>query len=353
MKKMRIMAIALTMVAAFAMTAVAADWNFYGNARISTFLTDVEDGTSEFAEDLQTNSRIGANIKVSETLSARFEYGAADSINLRLLYGTWNFGAGELIVGQAYAPAWLSVSNQVYDSDLGLGGVGENYTDRTPQIQVKFGGFKLAFLETNVKYFDQTTANGTADDEGVANAVLTKDTEVTFPAVQAKYRVDVANFNFTVSGAYQTFECKKEDIDSYMGAARVGATFGPATVKASGFFGQNVGNIAATDVTGTKAGKGYAIIETTDKVTDVDAWGYALVAAYTLNDMIAFEAGFGYAETENDATSKENDVMSYYVQAPLTLAPGVIVIPEIGVIDYKDNGEDNTLYYGAKWQINF
>jgi len=47
---------------------------------------------------------------------------------------------------------------------------------------------------------------------------------------------------------------------------------------------------------------------------------------------------------------------SYYAQSRITLAPGVFVVPEIGLINWgkfqnKDMGE--TTYYGAKWQIDF
>ena len=343
---MKIAAIALTMVAAFAMSALAADWNFYGSARISTFVTDKDGAAETFSESLQGNSRIGAKIKVSDELSGRFEYGASQGkANVRLLYGTWNFGAGELIVGQTYAPAWLSVSSQAYNGDNGLSGWGENYTGRTPQLQLKFGDLKIALLQTN-------TEVNIFDDNDPETPSVNGDTEIKFPAIQAKYKIDFNNVDLTVSGAYQTFEVNNFDIDSYMLAARVGITFGQASFKASVFNGTNVGNIAALDVNKGDDDQGYALVDA-NGVTDVDAIGYALVAAYTVNDMVSLEAGFGYAETEADTDgAKEDDVVSYYVQAPLTLAPGVVIVPEIGVLDYKGDA-DETVYYGAKWQINF
>ena len=336
---MKIAVLALTMVTAFTMSALAADWNFYGSARISTFVTDKDGAAETFNESLQGNSRIGANIKVSDELSGRFEYGASSGkANIRLLYGSWNFGAGELIVGQTYAPVWLSVSSQAYNGDNGLTGWGENYAGRAPQLQLKFGDLKIALLQTNTKISKAAT--------------LTANTEGQFPAIQAKYRIDFKNVDLTVSGAYQTFEVNDFDIDSYMLAARIGITFGQAAIKASVFNGTNVGNITTVDVNSGDDDKGYAMVKA-NGVTDVDALGYALAATYTLNEMVSFEAGLGYAEIEADtAASTKDDVVSYYVQAPLTLAPGVIIVPEVGVLDYKDNA-DETVYYGAKWQINF
>ena len=342
---MRIMAIALAMVAAFAMTASAADWNFYGSARVSTFVKDTESKDVNFEEDFAGNSRIGAKVKVSDELSARFEYGASEGkANVRELYGAWNFGAGELIVGKTVAPAWLSVSNQAYASSNGLGGWGENFTCRTAQLQLKFDGLQIAILKANANYLIGTDAK---DDVS----------EVNLPGVQVKYAQAFGNFDFAVSAAGQTFEIGTEDVDSYMVAAKVGAAFGPAYVKAPAFMGENMGNIAETNVIGdadSDNGKGYAVYNaTTKKVTDVEAKGCAIAAGYTVNDMVSLEAGFGYAETKEDGAADENEVISYYVQAPITLASGVFIVPEVGVVDYVDGTEADVTYYGAKWQINF
>ena len=46
-----------------------------------------------------------------------------------------------------------------------------------------------------------------------------------------------------------------------------------------------------------------------------------------------------------------------YLQAMITMAPGVFLCPEVGYYDYMDNvaGHDqgNQWYAGAKWQIDF
>ncbi len=70
---------------------------------------------------LQGNSRIGANVSAGD-VSGRFEYGTG--VNLRLLYGTWNFGGGKLTVGRAYTPLMVCYSSQVYATDNGLVGFG-------------------------------------------------------------------------------------------------------------------------------------------------------------------------------------------------------------------------------------
>jgi hypothetical protein len=77
--------------------------------------------------------------------------------------------------------------------------------------------------------------------------------------------------------------------------------------------------------------------------------------------MLKFEAGYGSLETELDRPGTYEDCASaYYVNCQITLAPGVTVTPEIGVIDNEDKTvggavteEGETTYWGAKWMINF
>jgi len=46
-----------------------------------------------------------------------------------------------------------------------------------------------------------------------------------------------------------------------------------------------------------------------------------------------------------------DEVQSYYLNMPITLAEGVSIVPEIGVVDYNESGQDEITYGGAKWQI--
>jgi hypothetical protein len=79
--------------------------------------------------------------------------------------------------------------------------------------------------------------------------------------------------------------------------------------------------------------------------------------------MMKLEAGFGYEQCQDVATSIEasQTVMSYYLQLAYSPVKNVFIVPEIGFIDYGDlevDGEpDEALgsgwYFGIKWQINF
>ncbi|MCP4722054.1 MAG: hypothetical protein GY860_21555, partial [Desulfobacteraceae bacterium] len=148
MKKLMIMVAAMVMLAS---SAYAADWNFYGSARVATFYNSVETISSgvasadNYSQALQGNSRIGATVKVSDELTGGFEYGTG--VNVRKLYGEWNFGAGKLLVGQTYTPLNWFYSDQVgVGGDMDLLAYGGVYSARQAMLQLTFGGLKVALV---------------------------------------------------------------------------------------------------------------------------------------------------------------------------------------------------------------
>jgi hypothetical protein len=299
MKKLMIMVASFALVATFALTAAADDqWNFYGSARVSTFVTDadVPGGTNDFAMGLQGNARIGANVKVSDELSGRFEYGSGP--NLRLLYGTWNFGGGALTVGQVYTPLNMFMSNQVFGADTGLLDTGGVYSGRAPVLQVSFGSVKIA-------------------------AVVPVATNNTTPTIEASYSLKHGPASIAVAGGYDS-EVNAAGNEAYVLAASAAINFGAAYIKGDVYTGDNAEALIWTAGTGE------------------NNTGYLVVAGFKVNDMLSLEAGYGNAEGD---TAEE---YAYYVQAPITLASGVYVIPEVGA-----QNDGDTTYFGAKWQINF
>lgn len=74
-------------------------------------------------------------------------------------------------------------------------------------------------------------------------------------------------------------------------------------------------------------------------------------------NMGEFQISGGYNTFEIDDNawtgSESNIAQSYYLQTPITLAPGVTVTPEVGMIDERETGEDETFYFGAAWAIAF
>ncbi len=352
MKKIIVAIAALAMLTG---SAYAAEWNFYGSARVATFYTDTETINSAvvdvkgISETLQSNARIGANVKVSDELIGRFEYGTYEAAaNIRLLYGEWNFGAGKFLVGQDYVPLYLPGSNQVYATDNGLGGWGEVYGGRKAQLKLTFGGFQVAAVAPNTDMADNTGA--------AANA---STTEVVLPQIQVQYAMSGDNWTVRAAAAYQTFEYKpnttSDDVNSYYLGIDGKIAMGAFTLVGQIHGGQNGANLTGINVTNVHALDGYAKENTAQTgVVDNDAFGFRVALGYTVNDMFGLELGYGHMETEYDeAGSSEDEVNAWYFQVPITMAPGVFVIPEVGVTDYDETDQTEVTYFGAKWQINF
>ena len=349
MKCLRIATIVFAMIL-IAHSSSRADWQFYGSARISSFIEDSDiPNTTQYDQDLQSNSRIGARIKVSDELFGRFEYGASSNgdANIRLLYGEWDFITGKLLVGQTYPPIYMTTSKQVYGNDKALKGWGDLYGGRSPQIKLTLGNFQLALLKPSEKYLKDDTPK----------AMDGTDVESKIPAIQAAYRLKKKDYFIRFATAYNSFEVDSRDVNAHVIIASVGANWKGFSIKLNGFNGTNVGNMGILDVKGggksDNTGSGYGKYDsTTGKVIDVDALGYTALINYAFNDKLSVEGGLGYAHMDTYEDEDEDDVISYYLQIPIIISPGVFIIPEMGKIDFQQNqGKKN--YYGAKWQINF
>jgi hypothetical protein len=255
-------------VLCLAAPAMAADWNFYGSARMQTFWTNNDVGyEGAQADDTDVrwapfgNARIGANVKFNDQIAGKFEVG--DTFNKRQLFATYTFGNGmELLLGQTYTPtSQYFYSFSGYGDDNNLLGIGQFYTGRKPMIQFKMGSFKLALVTpstgpTVVKgdnddaiygwYFptaDDPTTPGDESDPGLyirqgkakdiaqfekdlvtagtitkeeaasrfilngpTGAFEVKDTDVIIPKIEASYKFKTDMFFVDVFGGYQTYD---------------------------------------------------------------------------------------------------------------------------------------------------
>jgi len=412
-KKMKKFLVIAVLLVFFSGSAYAADWNFYGSARVQTTYTDFDNSpfstpasvlantstyfgkaiplsvfgsakgndTKNYEQKLYGNARIGAKVNVSDELYGHFEFGAlGGSANVRILWGEWTFGAGALGIGQNYTPLIMPYSNQTYSinafnkGDHNMSTFGMLYGSRKAMIRLKFGGFQIAAVEVEprarvaVKLLDTATPEGYAIPFFAAPA-----TEIKLPSIQAKYKYDFGNGHIAMAAGYQTFDvvsaAKKTSVDSYILALGGRMNFGGMYVKGNVWGGQNVGNMADILVSGALfstaanaasgtfdgAGWGYAQYDTiADTITDNDALAALLVVGYEIRKGLYLEAGYGYVKTELDMTgSEKDDAETYYLQSTIFLAPGVFLTPEIGRANFKQTDQPDATYFGIKWQINF
>ena len=378
MKKFLVIAVLLVFFTGSAYA--AAEWNFYGSARVSTFYSNLDNSpfaggadTSNYEQNLNGNARIGAKVKVSDELTGEFQYGAlGGNANVRILWGEWNFGAGSLGVGQNYTPLLFPYSNQVYNLDAfnkgdhNMSTFGMLYGSRKAMIRLKFGGFQIAAVQPKLLVSAFSMA-----------PLAQPATEVKIPSIQAKYKYDFSNGHVAVAGGYQTFDVNgTEDysVTSYILGVGGRLNLGGFYFKGNIWGGQNVGNMADVLVSGSlwstlgNAGTGTfdgdamglarysdgSIPGTTEGITDRDALATLIVAGYTIRKGLYLEAGYGYIKTELDqAGSIKDDVSTYYLQSTIFLAPGVFLTPEIGRINGEQKDQVDITYFGIKWQVNF
>jgi len=229
MRKLFVLLAAVVFVVAFTVPAMAADWGFYGSARMTTFNNDVTpagvnpQSDEDLIWDMQGNSRIGANVKAG-AIGGKFEYGTGGgNANIRQLFGTWNFGGGTLLLGQTYTPVFGLYSNQVWGSDNDLFAYGGIYSGRKPMIQLAMGPLKIALVKPN-------TPGGTVTGAS--------DTDTTMPKLEVAYSFKAGPVSLKPMFGYNSYDetvpatQKSYGLDSYILGIGFSAGFGAAYVRA-------------------------------------------------------------------------------------------------------------------------
>ncbi len=363
MKKWMIVFSALLLAA----PAMAADWEFSGSQRMATFWNSFdygdftvngEDDDADLTWNFQTNSRLEAKVKADKVkghieLGLKGSDGSDVDVATRRAYGTWKFSdSAALTVGKDYSPIIQFTSGQVIDDDLGLAGIGTNDSFRPGQLRLELGDFQIAAI---TPYGSQTV--------GGAGSDLDKY----LPKLEAAYAGKIGSFTFTPAAGFQYLKEERgasavltDDVDiiSYILGLELGYEIGPVYIKAAGGWGQNWSNANwNADGYTSNANAGAALNAAGDDTEDCMSWQAALILGFKVSDALLLEAGAGYRSDDNDAASDQDEAWSAYLQAVVTLAPGVYIVPEVGYFDFMDNaaGEDEGYrwYAGAKWQIDF
>ena len=368
-------------IIALAAPAMAGDWNLYGSARMQSWYDVVDKDASGLGEDdtdltygLQGNSRIGAKVTAG-ALGGLFEYGTG--VNVRRLFGTYDFGGAQLLVGQEYTPVDFCYSSQVGFGDNGLNYYGTTFS-RKPMIQLTMSGFKIALVQPSttkapgdfgvtaaslgIELPPWATLDDVLDDMGVK-----LDTDSLMPAIEARYDFSMEAFSAAVMGGYSQYKLTayfdgdeaEETVSMYIVGVGGSANVGPATIAAQFVYGQNLG-IYDLCVTGGDASPNI-LIDLEDEsysFKDNTGYGYAVDVSFAVSDTITLALGYGAASFEDDVKGAErDDEVSYFINAKINLADGVFIQPEVGVFDHRDDGDGNEegkeTYFGAKWQINF
>ena len=357
MRKLLVLLAAVAFVVAFTVPAVAADWAWYGHARMLTFQTDLSKeksglgvDDSDLGWDKSTSGRFGAKAKAG-AVTGQFEAKMSDDTGLRLLYGSWNFGAGRLNVGQQYGPVNFFPSNMVY-GDNSMVSYGAPYGGRVPQIELGIAGFQIALLKPNVK--SAVGATPTETDTTLPKIELSYNLKLGFGSLYFFAGMNTHDDN-TIVGTAET----EKSVDSNVFGVGFRVPLGALYVNGNVYMSTNPGNYGLATTSAVSS----AELNAAGSVQDVDSMTYALIVGYKISDMLRVEAGYGFVDGEItvDAVTCSNEKTFYYAQLPITLAKNVYITPEIGKADFGDKKETglpdaklgDLSYFGAKWEIRF
>jgi len=413
-----------------------ADWAFYGSVRMWTAWESVDSdtppqlastgasgsffqvgttrarafsyagtayGDDELAWMLQTNSRIGANVKWGN-VGGRFELGMGNTegsqgVSLRLLYGTWNFGPGTFEVGQDYGSYFYLVSNLCGPGGAECNGIGFGsiYSGRVPQLALIMGGFRASLeLPTIVSSFSGTTTRpitattlllnnnqttnivnttllpGTKIDTGT-NAAGFLEYDKVIPRIALSYTFNLGPGQFFIGGQYNTYDeiygvngvsTQENTIDAWTLGAGTKLAFGPFYTNATFQYGVNPNNAGSGPATLYPSVQLYD--SALNKSEDSKYMAAQLILGFKLTDAITFEGGVIWQNGNVDAPNNsqlsfEQNTYTYYLQMTWMPTKNVYIIPEIGAIDFDklkisdtpDLNYGKTQWIGIKWMINF
>ena len=405
MKKLFILVLALVMAFA-ALPAFAqdkADWAFYGSVRMWTAWESVDSdtpvqlsnagffpvastaaraityggeakGDDELGWLLQSNSRVGANVKWGN-VGGRFEYGHTSTTNLRLLYGTWNFGSGTLLVGQDYGPYFYLVSGLCGPGGAECNGIGFGsiYSGRNPQLKLIFGGFQVALASpsTTASFQPTTTTPLTPQTLLLTNnqTAFAPDLDRTLPKIEASYTFNAGPGQFFIGGVWNQYTEvynvagaeRENDVNGWALGAGTKLAFGPFYVNATFQYATNPNNSGSGPATLYPSVQLYN--PATDQSEDADYLAAQLILGFKLTDSMVLEGGIIWqnGQIDSDDVNVDQTTWTYYIGLGWSPVKNVFIVPEFGIVDYNKlelEDEDDVSYgkltwFGIKWQINF
>jgi hypothetical protein len=374
--------IAVCAVLLFVAPAFAADWAFYGSQRVGTWYSDRNwGGTDVNGQDddqatqmfFQGNSRLGVKVK-ADKVTGQIELGLSGgnggdggdgNATVRRAYGVWKFtDSAYLKVGKDYSPVTDFISNQWYNADNDMLGEGNFYGRRPAGLTLGIGDFELAALVPSYGADLGTTATG-------INGTTGGDPDSYIPRFEAGYMLKLGAGYIKPFAGFQYYTVDQTgignvvdniDVWSYVLGVSTSWNIGAFSLGGQVSYGMNQGAVTgwSTGSNNPRSASSPYLKVGGDDIADVYTLQAMIAPALKFTDTLRFEAGFGFRQDNADGApgfSQKDEMWVTYLQAMITMAPGVFLCPEVGYYDYMDgvNGDSqgNMWYAGAKWQIDF
>lgn len=348
----------------------AADWNFYGSVRLSTFgeaLLDTGDADTEFSNyyRMQPNSRLGANVK-DGAITATFEAGigpvakasggSTDALVLRRLFASWQVNPDlAVLAGQEYTLIHYTANNQVWGNDNNLGKQGAIDEAREPQLRISAYGAQLALI------------SGKQSPIEVRDGLSYEARPSNIPKVELNYSHAMGPLNLGAALGYNRYRLDAVGsrglydaaytLQNFVGVLDLGFKNSALSAHASAGFALNGAEYGLAISSPFKA-----YLDNSGEVVSSTSWmGFANMQV-PIGAYVAPEAGVGLERHGQEFGHEDASLtrLSAYVQTSIYPVKNVTLVPEVGIrlesgTDKQGEDFDNPtlLYYGAKSQINF
>ena len=324
----------------------AVNWDFYGSARMMMWYEqDNEDLTGSESRlnlnyGLQGNSRFGATVE-HDNYTGGVEMGLSGSgASLRKVYAEYDFGNMSLLVGQTYT-GFADFGSQVYWVDNNLIGFGMAYDGRNPMVKLSMDNGFYAMAMPPEKH---GLGSFTADQ---FDALIPK-MNFGYDYSSGKMRLH-PTFGFNMTQLNSDFN--SGEYDDQVLSYNLGVTFDydmdSMFLRIQGNYGQNV-SYYGFDYSSTKSSPYWAEEEVKNAST---------MSAYVDLTFNNISLGAGLEQSDNDDLDDADAAMSAYALYNYEMAKNLCLVPEVGMIDYMEDGMGNTegqrIYFGAKLQANF
>lgn len=372
MKRVSINFLALTTLVVFSAAPALADFAPYGSIRLNTFWVEKKPAADGAQNDhdlwfeLNDISRFGAKFKTGD-VGGRVEFGLKGAGNgnndaySRLLYATWDFGGGTLLVGQDY-PEYTFCSAQVaprtnvtvnnsanphlIDYENTMTGYGCLWESRKPQIEVKMdNGLYVELIRP--------------ESGGITNAPEEGETDTTLPKMVLGYNLKMENLFLGPGVAYNRYnhECRQVDewIESYLIYLKGKAALGVIDLQWNLHYGQN---LADFDIWNRELAAAAQYDAASGDIENSECFGGYVQVAFNI-DPATITLGYGYSQSENDrlGLGDIDEQQTCFVQSKIPIAETFFVVPEFSYYDGADdpwgNKEDDEWAMGIMWRADF
>lgn len=368
--------ILLIVVLAVVCTALIAEIEYYGSARVG-FWYDVTDEDHVREErvnndiSLQEDSHFGINFKFGD-LHAKAEVGYCPEEGVRVdyLWARHYFRNWALVVGKDDFGSSI-LANQAWGSGKGLNGYGALDAGTIPQVRFELN------IDSDMLYFALMQPNVVLphkfiDGEFVVDPAISRDDiDVLIPRIMVGYNVYNRDFRLYPMVMFQMYQIsedmtglKADDIVSWLISVTAESYFwlDRVILTLHGHYGQNIGHFGYTGahsmVLGHQAGTRY-------QTARAENYGGFMAVTYNMSNTFSLNGGVGYSETDTTSEHRiggervfthHDNRLAAYLQGVSTIG-NFSVLPEVGYMyegrDLFGNKQGSQIYFGSQLRFDF